>query len=135
MDRIDAACGLAMVLREICRQVEVWTFSNEVKLVPPRRGFALRDAIYRSQPHMGTYLGKSIEILTDNKHFANCDRVVVLTDEQSHDSVPCPNVDRAYMINVASYKNGVGYGPWTHIDGFSEAIVRYITEMENMTVA
>jgi len=35
------------------------------------------------------------------------------------------------MINVASNKNGVGYRkPWTHIDGFSEAIFRYITEVE-----
>jgi len=34
------------------------------------------------------------------------------------------------MINVASAKNGVGYGKWTHIDGFSEAVVDYIAELE-----
>ena len=31
-----------------------------------------------------------------------------------------------YLINVASYKNGIGYGRWTHSDGFLEAVVRYI---------
>jgi len=35
-----------------------------------------------------------------------------------------------YMVNVASYKNAVGYGNWNRIDGFSEAIVDYIIEYE-----
>ena len=34
------------------------------------------------------------------------------------------------MINVASARNGVGYGPWVHIDGFSEAVLRFIVEHE-----
>jgi hypothetical protein len=34
------------------------------------------------------------------------------------------------MINVASAKNGVGYGEWIHIDGFSESIFRFIQEYE-----
>ena len=37
---------------------------------------------------------------------------------------------RGYMINVASAKNGVGYGAWTHIDGFSENVIRFIQEIE-----
>jgi hypothetical protein len=35
------------------------------------------------------------------------------------------------MINVASAKNGVGYGSdWNHIDGFSEGVLRWIYETE-----
>jgi 60 kDa SS-A/Ro ribonucleoprotein len=34
------------------------------------------------------------------------------------------------MINVASYTNGVGYGAWTHIDGWSEAVIDYIRSFE-----
>jgi hypothetical protein len=34
------------------------------------------------------------------------------------------------VINAASSRNGVGYGPWTHIDGWSEAVVEYIAELE-----
>ncbi len=37
---------------------------------------------------------------------------------------------KGYAINVASNRNGVGYGPWTHIDGWSEAVVEYIAELE-----
>jgi len=35
--------------------------------------------------------------------------------------------DRA---NKASARNGVGYGRWAHIDGWSEAVVEYIRELE-----
>ena len=47
--RVDAANGLAMLLREICENITIISFSNEAVLVPPRRGFALADAIKNSQ--------------------------------------------------------------------------------------
>jgi len=58
------------------------------------------------------------------------DRVVVITDEQSHDDVGAPR-GRGYVINVASNRNGVGYGEWTHVDGWSEAVVDYIAALES----
>jgi 60 kDa SS-A/Ro ribonucleoprotein len=45
--------------------------------------------------------------------------------------VPGPR-RHGYVINVGCYKNGVGYGAWTHIDGWSEAIVEYIRALERM---
>src|SRR5579859_1902264 len=60
MTRLEAACGLAVLAREVCDEVEIFTFSNKVVKVPPRRGFALRDAIVQSQPHGGTELGKAV---------------------------------------------------------------------------
>ena len=57
------------------------------------------------------------------------DRLIVITDEQAHDRVPSPR-GKGYVINVASYKNGVGYGRWMHIDGWSESVVDYIRELE-----
>jgi len=36
------------------------------------------------------------------------------------------------VINVGSYKNGVGYGCWIHIDGWSEAVIEYIRAMESV---
>ena len=92
--------------------------------VPSRRGFALRDAIVQSQPHSGTYLGRALDELRESY-----DRLVVITDEQSHDRVPAPR-GRGYVVNVGSYRNGVGYSAWTHIDGWSEAVVEYIRSAE-----
>ena len=136
-----------MLLREICDDVEVYTFSLNLVQVPSRRGFALRDAIKRSQPHNATYLGASVEALyapkgTDVKqkgfyrgHLTfhgqglNPDRLIVISDEQAQGKVPDPK-GRAYMINVASNKYGVGYGPWYHCDGWSESAVKWIQELE-----
>ncbi|WIW43567.1 TROVE domain-containing protein [Bradyrhizobium sp. 62B] len=124
MTRAEAACGLAILAREICDEVEIFTFSNDVVKVPPRRGFALRDAIINSQSHGGTYLGKAVTEI-DRKG----DRLIVFTDEQSHDQVPEPKA-RGTIVNVASYQHGVGHGAWTRVNGFSEAVVAWIAASE-----
>ena len=124
MRRLDAACGLAVLAREIGEDVEIFTFSNDVKKVAPRRGFALRDAIVGSQPHGGTELGKAVAEV-DKKDV----RLIVFTDEQSHTAVPAPK-GIGYMVNVASYQHGVGHGPWRRIDGFSEKILDWIIASE-----
>ena len=95
--------------------------------MPARRGFALRDAIDASQRHNGTQLGKAVE--RAESEASGYDRLIVITDEQAHDTVPAPK-GKGYVINVASYKNGVGYGKWTHIDGWSESVVEYIRTLE-----
>jgi len=129
MRRTDAAYGLAILLREIAEKVTIYSFSEAAKRVPSRRGMALRDAIDQSQPHSGTYLGRSLaQVEADVRE--GYDRVIVITDEQSHDKVPAPK-GRGYVINVASARNGVGYGEWNHIDGWSEAVIDYIAELES----
>lgn len=159
MTRMDAACGLAMVLRELGEDVRVYSFSLGLEPIPNRRGFALRDAIVSSQDHMGTLLGTAIRAIYADKgsevrtsvrtgfgpfgggggtrdfsftgQGLDPDRLVVFTDEQSHDPVPDPmGTGKGYMINVASARNGVGYGAWHHVDGWSEAILDYIKEFE-----
>lgn len=126
MTRIDAACGLAILLREICESVSIHTFSSKTVQVPKRRGFALRDAVKNSQEHASTMLGSALDHINYGE---NADRLIVITDEQSSDKVNAPKT-KGYMINVANYKNGVGYGSWKRIDGWSESIVRYIAENE-----
>lgn len=128
MRRTDAAYGLAILLREIAEKVTIFTFSQKAQRVPSRRGMALRDALDQSQPHAGTYLGEALKQVEAEVR-EGCDRMVVITDEQSHDSVPAPR-GKGYVINVASARNGVGYGQWTHIDGWSEAVIDYLAELE-----
>ena len=121
MARMDVACSLAMIGREMFEDLQVFTFSNSMVEVPGRRGFALRDAVTNSQPHGGTELGKAVGALPPR------DRLIVITDEQSHDPVPQL---KCYIINVASNKNGVGYGQWLHIDGWSDMVLDYIAKYE-----
>ena len=131
MRRNDAAFGLAILLREIAEKVTIYTFSEYARLVPSRRGMALRDALDKSQPHAGTYLGSALRHVEEDLR-GRYDRMVVLTDEQSHDQVRAPR-GKGYVINLASNRNGVGYGEWTHIDGWSEAVVDYIAELEHVS--
>lgn len=123
MKRIDAAAALASLING---DVRMFAFSNQICEVPPRRGMAGVDAIINSMPHGGTQLGAAIQALNNQIPY---ERLIVVTDEQSADRVPDPKA-KGYMINVASNKNGVGYGKWTHIDGFSEAVFGFIRETE-----
>lgn len=136
LTRMDAAAALACLIHGDRR---VFSFSDKVVEVAPRNGMAGVDAILRSQTYSGTALFDAVaKVQTTIKH----DRIIVITDEQamggsrfgglsgSLKAMPAPIAKRAYVINVASAQNGVGYGPWTHIDGFSEAVLRYILELE-----
>lgn len=124
LTRLDAGCGLAILLREICEEVEIITFNTAMYRVPPRRGFALRDAI--GTANGGTHLGGAVNAI--NTQIKN-DRLIVITDEQSQDQVPSPKKN-GWMLNVSSYKNGVGYGAWNRVDGWSESVIEYIRESE-----
>jgi len=151
LNRIDAACALAILLREICEDVRIYTFSLKLCEIPARHGFALKDAIKNSQSMQGTPLGLAIKSIyaakdfhqdtfTFNMYHRNIpveyrgqnlkpDRLIIFTDEQSHDEVGAPQ-SQAYMINIASYDKGVAYGQYHHINGFSEAVIDYIREFE-----
>ncbi len=127
LTRLDAAATLAAI---VPGDVRLFTFSNAVVEVPARRGMAGVDAIVRSQPHGGTELGKAVTAMNALMSRSGHDRLIVITDEQSHDRVPDPVSAKAFMINVASARNGIGYGAWTHIDGFSENVLSFVRERD-----
>lgn len=126
LNRFDAAAALAILCREVCDSVDIYSFSDSAVQVAPRRGFALVDAINHSQLHMGTMLNKSLQQVT-----GKYDRVIVFTDEQSYDVVEKPtHSDRCYSVNVAAYTHGVSNAEWTTISGFSESILDFIIACE-----
>lgn len=130
LDRFDAAAALAMLCREVCEEVEIYSFSNNAVRVAPRRGFALREAISNSQHHGGTQLGNAMRTINANGSY---DRCIVFTDEQSYDRPGAP-LGKGYVVNVASYENGVNHNAWTEVNGFSEAVVDYIQALEREAV-
>lgn len=125
MHRVDVAGGLAVLASAVCEYPRVFTFSDRLVEVPPYAGLALVGSIHNSQPHGSTRLGDSVARLNQEL----LDRIIVITDEQSHDRVPNPTA-KGYLINVASYQHGVGYGPWVHIDGWSERVLDFVREFE-----
>jgi hypothetical protein len=132
--RMDAAAGLAILLREKAEEFALATFSDSCVELPPRRGFALRDAIVKSQANSGTYLKRAMTHLSNQPDWKKLDRLIVITDEQSHDGILPAWTAQAYVVNAAPYKHGLSYGNgWTHVDGWSERIVDYMIAVEAET--
>lgn len=126
LSRQDAASALAILVREVCENTIVIGYGSSAALIPARRGFALREAI-QNGPGGGTDTAAAIALAKIKGY----DRIIVITDEQSHTRVTGPGRDKlGYFINVAPYKNGIGYGEWVHIDGWSEAVLQYIVQAE-----
>lgn len=127
LDRFDAAAALAVLCREICEEVEIYTFSDRLAHVNrPGRGMVLIEELRNSQSHQSTLLGAAVSVLSD---FGT--RTIVFTDEMTHDQVPKPK-SKGYIINVAAYgKTGVVHSDWVRINGFSEAVLDYIKVYEN----
>lgn len=129
MTRMDAAAALASLIHG--EEMRVFSFSTQTKEVPHRRGMAGIDAIINSQSHGGTDLFGAVKLVNELPY----DRLIVISDEQAGDfgtsRMPAPRPGSyGYVINVASNQRGVGYGPWMHIDGFSENVIRWMHEME-----
>jgi len=146
LTRVDAAAALAMLIREIAEEPVVYaTAGNDstrihaTKLLPPRKGFALRDLIAGNSLMSqigggGIFLTQCMQYIYDKEIWA--DRVIVITDEQDCDYNYSPEKALAfghnnYIINISVEKNGIAYRKWTHINGFSEKIIDFILAYEN----
>jgi 60 kDa SS-A/Ro ribonucleoprotein len=132
LNRADAAGAMAILLREVSADVSVFDYNDQVREVPARHGFALRDAIRR--PSGGTLTGAASQAVlkeVTRRLGRSPERIVVITDEQSLDNLPAlPTGTKGYVMNVAPYQNGIAWGVWTTISGFSENLVKFMVEVE-----
>lgn len=127
LDRFDAAAALAILAREMCEDASVAIFSYDAAWVPARRGFALRDALNHMAERGGTDTQNGIDLASSEDY----DRIIIFTDEQSHQRISRPRQgSKGYVVNVSCHQNGIGYGAWNYIDGFSEAILGWIQQFE-----
>ncbi len=128
--RLDAAAALAIYLRETSESVRVFTFSNQLVEVMNIRGLPLATAIETSQAHGGTYLAKALAAM--QAVIGQVDRVIVVTDEQSHDGLAPAFAPCSYLINVAPYKPGLDTSQgWSRVNGWSDRILDWISYEES----
>lgn len=143
MTRFDAAAALAILVRELSADSAVYAFNERGYVVPARHGFALRDALAATRGNASCG-GLAVKMA----NLAGYDRIIVLTDGQWHEDdgtsyvrnggmtpaksvIPNARTDKAYLIDVSGNKNGIGYGKWNVIEGFSEAVIDFIVESES----
>jgi hypothetical protein len=126
VNRRDVAISLAVLLREICKDVKLYTFNQDLHEIPPRRGFALRDILNNFGG--GTSMWEAVR---KAGRIRRNDVMVVITDEQTQDSgrYADANAGLLVIINVASYQNGVAYEKGVvHVSGWSDSIISWIRE-------
>jgi len=143
LTRYQAAAALSILAREIFTDLRVYctagndgTRIHKTALIPARRGFAMSDAVTKSAEVLGgggIFLAQVCDYVY--KAEKNAARLIVFTDEQDCDQKLNPATanafgDNNYLINIASAKNGIGYGKWTHIDGFSAQVIEFIRQSE-----
>lgn len=146
MNRAQAACSMAAVLREVCQDVTIWATAgsdgrriHDTKQVPSRRGIPLVEAIYGMSRELGgggIFLKQVNEFVFDK--VGHVDRYICITDEQDTSGDRSPFDARIfakynYMLNVASYQPSIAYDSrWIRIGGFSDALVDYILNFEKL---
>lgn len=131
ISRWEAAGALAVMVRQMCQQVRVYTFSQGLAEVANHRGLPLIQAIGASQPHGGTFLADALEVL--KKKHPEVHRLVVVTDEQTHDGIVPAWAPHSYLLNVAPYRPGlVTTNGWYRINGWSEHVVRWMQHEETI---
>lgn len=143
--RLDAQAILMGCLVAMCEDPVVYATAgsdglrrHDTRRVAAKAGTGMVDVMreaLRKQGNGGIFLKQCM----DHVHAAEgkADRIVVFTDEQDCDisgngAPAMANAfgTRNYLINVASAKNGIGYRKWIHIDGFSEAVIKWIPAFE-----
>ena len=144
--RIEAAAAITTLARELCEEPTIYVTAGDdytrvhaTKLIPARKGFSLIDYITKETNKEigggGIFLTQCLDFINKEQNGKVFDRVMVFTDEQDCDQKLNPATAKLlgkenYMINISSNKNGIGYGKWTHIDGFSESVIDFIQANE-----
>jgi 60 kDa SS-A/Ro ribonucleoprotein len=126
LHRWEAGAALGILLREVCDQCRVFTFSEQLVEVPNLRGLALLPGVRDSQAHRGTYLATATRTLFEKA--GKPDRLIVVTDEQSGDGEgQLPEGVRGYVVNVAAERPALQLSRrWHRVSGFSERLVEWI---------
>lgn len=145
LSRMEAASALAILLRELSEQVVVYATAgcdsrrvHSTKLIPARRGFALREVIGEESLRLGgggIFVKQCMDYIYEQEKSA--DRVIILCDSQDVDLVHKPDSAHAfgkknYLIDISSEQNGICYNKFDVINGFSESCVNYILESEQL---
>jgi len=148
LTRLNAAGALAILAREMSDNIKIYITSgndahntHKTKEVNAYRGFDLLEAIVDKTTGVemgygGIFLKQALDYIKPHER-DEIERLIVLTDEVDCDKKANPKDAPAfgkhnYIINVASYQNGIAYSKFTHINGWSENVLEYIRELESL---
>lgn len=103
------------------------TYAEKIPFYPGLAGVDLISSLEGTVGH-GTAIDRAVAVANN----MDPERIIVVTDCQSHTSVRPPNARWAYHLNVADYANSVAFGRWVEISGFSEQVFRFMAGLEGV---
>jgi 60 kDa SS-A/Ro ribonucleoprotein len=130
VSRATTAAALAILLREVCDDVRVFSFGSTCAEVGNVRGLPLIREMASQNVGHGTNTGYAVNYAYEK---GIPDRVIVITDEQAHDQITKVAAKYgSYIVNVAPYAPGldVSNKGWVRINGWSERLVEWIQMLE-----
>ena len=148
LHRTDVAAAFGVLCREVCDDIALFATAGNDGMrkhatvpVPPRRGFALGELLRAGGPlhqkigHGGIFLKQVTDFVGDVVGDEEVERCIVITDEQDTDvdgtTVKARLIGKHnYVINIATNQRGIGYGRFTHVNGWSEAVLKFIAAYE-----
>ena len=150
LSRMDAAIALAIILKNKCEDIDIWCTAgydhrrahNTAMIESPARGLGLKTQIHELSNKLGgggIFLKQCTEFTGTFYNNEAIERVIIISDSQDTDLSTAQGVSNAsvysennYLIDIASHLNGVGYGPYTVINGFSEKVIEFIELYEQL---
>ena len=110
--RWDAAVVFGLALAARCQSTDVVSFATTTRVFPQRRGESVLQAVKRWQ-NAGYFLGTGTNTAaTVKEHYADHNRVVILTDEQTHHhkgknvTATAPANRPVYTWNLTGHRHG-----------------------------
>lgn len=138
--RVEAGAAIAAAING--DTVHLYEWADRTKPVANFCGLSAALSIRSGAVGHGTHPGQAIEFARKQGH--GYERYIIVSDMQFADSSAAvsrysyspktPSLQKGeigYSINVAAYENaGILHGDWTHINGFSAAVLKYIAAAE-----
>lgn len=145
--RMEIAAAMSILAAEMCSSLSIYATAgsdtartHSTKLIPPRRGFGLSDAIMQSSHQLGgggIFTRQCLEYIAEQEKGAGQpDRIIIFSDSQDCDypylRVPAPFGKYNYIVDVSAHSRGINYdGLWTaEVSGWSEHFLAYIAAIE-----
>lgn len=149
--RIEVACSLAILTKELCEDVSVYASSTTTELVPSYyRGLGLKDRLVETCRNSllgcrGIYTAKMLKAAGAEHVWRNegtlsvcADRVIIFTDCDDHGESSGKDAPilakETYVINVAGNDCTYAKGKFNVIGGWSENVLDYIQVHESKEI-
>lgn len=147
LNRLDTAKALAMLIREVSEEFVIYCTAgcdgkriHQTEMVRPRRGFALAQEIDEAKNRLGgggIFLKQMMDFVYSKEKSAQ--RTITISDSQDCSIDPTDSPEKAFMFGKQNYlmdigceQNGIAYKKAVVINGFSEALVDYIVQYEQL---